>query len=191
MARRLSRDDWVDAAFAALAEGGIDAVRIGRLCRALGVTKGSFYWHFRGREDLLDAVAGAWGGGVPARAREQLDAAEGNPSELLVRVTRLLGELDIGRRDHAMRAWAASDPRAARAVERADGRLLPFVEDLLRRTGLAPRDVFALSRVLIYTAIGHYAAPQLVDDAGRRRVTRRLLELIGELGASAERLRAS
>ncbi len=57
-----SRDDWIEAAWAALGEGGVEAVRVERLARKLDVTKGSFYWHFKDRQDLIDALMDRWFG---------------------------------------------------------------------------------------------------------------------------------
>src|SRR5690606_14615731 len=56
----IGRDDWSNAAAVATAAGGIDAVRVEALARRLGVTKGSFYWHFADRSALLDAVLTRW-----------------------------------------------------------------------------------------------------------------------------------
>ena len=51
-----SKKSWLDAALQALASGGIDQVRIESLAKKLGVTKGSFYWHFKDREQFLDEL---------------------------------------------------------------------------------------------------------------------------------------
>ncbi len=59
--RQLTADDWIQAGFAVLADGGPDALRIGRLCEQLDVTKGSFYWHFTDIGEYRRALAGAWG----------------------------------------------------------------------------------------------------------------------------------
>jgi AcrR family transcriptional regulator len=58
---RLSVDDWIQAGFAILAEEGMKALKIDRLCRRLGVTKGSFYWHFTGIAGYRAALVQAWG----------------------------------------------------------------------------------------------------------------------------------
>jgi len=57
---RLAADDWLEAALATLVSGGIEAVQITVLARDLGVTRGSFYWHFESREALLDALLTEW-----------------------------------------------------------------------------------------------------------------------------------
>ena len=57
---RLTRDDWLDAAFKAVVEGGFDKARVLLLADALGVTRGSFYWHFTDHADLISALLARW-----------------------------------------------------------------------------------------------------------------------------------
>ncbi len=57
---RLSADDWIEAGYAILAEGGLDALKLDRLCTRLGVTKGSFYWHFTDMAGYRAALLMAW-----------------------------------------------------------------------------------------------------------------------------------
>ena len=57
---RLTRDDWLDAAFRAVVEGGFDKARVLLLADALGVTRGSFYWHFTDHADLITALLARW-----------------------------------------------------------------------------------------------------------------------------------
>lgn len=59
-ASRLGREDWIAAAWEALSEGSADTIKVDRLARRIGVSRGSFYWHFRNREDLIDAVVEYW-----------------------------------------------------------------------------------------------------------------------------------
>src|SRR5688572_16746205 len=56
----LSREDWTHAALVAIAEGGTAAVAVEPLAARLGATKGSFYWHFRSRGELLAAALATW-----------------------------------------------------------------------------------------------------------------------------------
>ena len=57
---RTPRSTWIEAGLAALASGGPDAVRVDLLAKALGVTRGGFYWHFASRQEFLDALLDAW-----------------------------------------------------------------------------------------------------------------------------------
>src|ERR1043165_7845340 len=103
---RLDADAWVAAAFDALAQGGVDAVRVEPLAKALGITKGSFYWHFTDRRALLDAMLGSWAEGRIAAIGEQAtargapDAVLGDLADLYTRHADLRGltiELAVSR----------------------------------------------------------------------------------------------
>lgn len=59
-APRLNRDAWLDAAFKAVVEGGFDKVRVLVIADALGVTRGSFYWHFSDHAELVGALLARW-----------------------------------------------------------------------------------------------------------------------------------
>src|ERR671911_1826652 len=56
----LTAEDWIEAAYRAMAEGGVEAVAVEPLARKLGVTKGSLYWHFEDRKALLEALLERW-----------------------------------------------------------------------------------------------------------------------------------
>ena len=58
--RQLSREDWTEAARKQLVAAGIEEVKVDRLARKMKVTRGSFYWHFKNRKDLLDSVLRVW-----------------------------------------------------------------------------------------------------------------------------------
>jgi AcrR family transcriptional regulator len=153
MVERLDRDDWVRAGVAALAAGGVGAVRVETLAKRLGVTKGSFYWHFADRDALLAAIA-EW-----ERRQTQAvidDVAAAGPAEPLARLTllsRIVGRLDI-RLEAAVRTWAVTDPRTAAAVARIDTARQAYLQEIIESAG-APADVAAgRARLLYYALIG-------------------------------------
>jgi AcrR family transcriptional regulator len=57
---RLGREDWLDAAFHAVVDGGVDSVRVLLLAQTLGVSRGSFYWHFADHAELIRALLERW-----------------------------------------------------------------------------------------------------------------------------------
>src|SRR3954449_5662571 len=117
---RLDAEAWIAAAFDALAEGGVDAVRVEPLAKALGITKGSFYWHFADRRTLLDAMLNTWAQGRIAAIREQAtargapNAVLGDLADLYTRHANLRG-LTI---ELAIRSLARAEDPAPRAVRR-------------------------------------------------------------------------
>lgn len=134
MEPRLSSDDWVRVALEALSEGGIDDVRVERLALRLGISNGSFYWHFRKREDLLVRVIEAWEHRQTQTVIERVDSAIAEPLERLELLTILVGCLDV-RLEEAMRRWAASDMRARQAVERIYRARLAHIQSLIAAAG--------------------------------------------------------
>src|SRR3954452_16256300 len=79
---RLDAEAWIAAAFDALAEGGIDAVRVEPLAKTLDITKGSFYWHFADRRALFDAMLASWADGRITAIQKQA-TVRGAPEKVL------------------------------------------------------------------------------------------------------------
>ncbi|UWF77289.1 MULTISPECIES: TetR/AcrR family transcriptional regulator [Microbacterium] len=133
---RLGRDDWARAAFEMFSASGLSAVAVERVAEALGATKGSFYWHFRNRGELVNAVLELW----LAETEEIIDDIVGisDPRErlrlLFERVFALVprdrAELDLLRR--------TDDPAVAAAIERVSARRVAFMTESLTAAGLAP-----------------------------------------------------
>jgi AcrR family transcriptional regulator len=177
MAERLDRDDWVCAGVAALSDGGVSAVRVEPLARRLGVTKGSFYWHFADRDALLAAIIAAWAQRQTQAVIDEVAAA--GPAEPLARLTllsRIVGRLDI-RLEAAVRTWALTDPRAAAAVARIDAARQGYLQEIIESAGV-PDDVAAgRARLLYYALIGQIVSA----PPGWPRLHRQAMELNLEL----------
>jgi AcrR family transcriptional regulator len=123
MEKDLGRDDWLKAARLALLRGGVEAVRVEKLARALRVTKGSFYWHFKDREELLDLLLREWEGEA---AEIALHLGKCSSREKTMKLLQLLAERarlseqgDVPS-DAAIFAWASTSPEVARRVNRCE-----------------------------------------------------------------------
>src|SRR4029077_16472970 len=109
----------------ARADGGIDTVRVEPLAKALGITKGSFYWHFADRRALLDAMLDAWMQGRFAAIREQAPL-RGAPAAVLRQLADLYTRNANARGlaiELAIRALARTDEGAAKAVRSEERRV--------------------------------------------------------------------
>jgi AcrR family transcriptional regulator len=131
----LTRDTWIAAAVAAFARGGVDAVRVEALAAGLAVTKGSFYWRFRNRGDLLEAVLARWEEETRWVVAEATRADA--PRDRLRRFFELVAATRDSPPDVEVRAWARRDPRVAGRVAATERRRLAFVHAELRRAGIA------------------------------------------------------
>ncbi|HEV7345526.1 MAG TPA: TetR/AcrR family transcriptional regulator [Devosia sp.] len=175
-AKRFGPRDWIVAALAALAEGGIEAVRIEKLARRLGTSKGSFYWHFTDRPALLEAVLDFWETEGTSLVISSADAVGSPPERMqaVVDAALLATEqgVDVARTEAALRAWAAEEPVVAQRVAQVDERRVSYLAEILQRMGYDT----ASSRLLgvgIYLALmGLYDArryaPSLADDRAFR-----------------------
>jgi AcrR family transcriptional regulator len=148
-------DDWVRAGLQCLKERGIDAVRVEPLAKALGVTKGSFYWHFADRPALLAALLAAWQAIGTDAIAQQVNAKGGGPDIRLRNLMLITAESD-GRLDMAIRAWAATDLAAADALTRVDRRRMDFVRDLLCELGVPVQVATSRARLLYCALIGEF-----------------------------------
>ncbi len=159
MADLLSRDRWVDAALDALAERGIDAVGVEPLARRLGVTKGSFYWHFRDRGALLEAMLRRW---EEVATQAIIDEVEKVPAGAEAKLRALFAiALRSSRMDveTALRLWARHERRARLAVDRVDRRRMRYLQDLFRALGLSPGEAQARSFLAYSSLFGdHFIA---------------------------------
>jgi AcrR family transcriptional regulator len=163
----LSRDRWIDAALEALGERGVEAVRVEPLARKLGVTKGSFYWHFRDRGALLEAMLDRWDRLATQAIIDEVEALTG-PAESKLRAAFSIA-LATRRADLevALRQWARRDRRVRRAVERVDGRRMGYVQALFEELGFLPGDAHARSFLAYSMLFGdHFIAS---DGTSRRR----------------------
>jgi len=145
---RLSAADWEAAALDALAESGLGGVAVEPLARRLGVTKGSFYWHFADREALLKAALSRW----EEAHTERVIAAVSDVRDPRERLVRLLGlGLAGGRSDRIHIALAnANHPLVRDALARVTHRRLEYLESCYVGLG-RPRGEARRSALMAYT----------------------------------------
>ncbi|HYL47689.1 MAG TPA: TetR/AcrR family transcriptional regulator [Candidatus Limnocylindrales bacterium] len=149
----LQPEDWIQAARSRLAREGIDSVRIEVLCRDLGVSKGSFYWHFRDREDLLHALLSQWEKGE----EEWLKEARSFERSAAARWARLVergAQPDRIRLEAAIRAWARQDDRVARRVAVVEKKQREHISGILRDIGFARRAAEEWSEMALILYLG-------------------------------------
>ncbi len=128
---RTPRSTWIDEGLRALAAGGPDAVRIEPLARALGVTKGGFYWHFVDRRALLDEMLDAWERMSVDEVIQHVEAGGGGARTRLRRLSALASSSDeLLRIDLAVRDWARREQTVAQRLRRVDNRRMDYMRSL-------------------------------------------------------------
>jgi AcrR family transcriptional regulator len=165
---RLSSDDWVDAALLTLGRRGVANVRVERLARDLKVTKGSFYWHFKDRDALLDAMLVRYRARAESTVREALASESGQP---LLQIRRLLEapqhsaeSSEAPRMELAIRLWAKRSDHVKSMLHDIYLARDRFMERLLTESGVDVEHARPLSQLLHAVAFQLWTREDLGDD---------------------------
>lgn len=150
--RRLTADDWAQAALDALGEGGLAAVAVEPLAKRLGATKGSFYWHFKDRAALVEAVLARWEQRGTQDVIDELDRLPGPAERLRQLFTHVIEYAGRGREDLALLA-SVDQPAVAAAMKRIAERRIDYVAAQLRLLGVP--DPQAHTRASVAVSIYH------------------------------------
>ena len=153
----LDRDAWITGAIAILAEHGPERLRVEVLAKRLGVTKGSFYWHFKDRRDLQDAVLEYWKDGRIRDIRKQTQAPPGSEAEALLHPIEVYSSARNRKGiaiEAAVRDWARRDPQAVAVVEEVDAERLRCAFRLFLACGLSDAEAQARSLLLYAYVFG-------------------------------------
>lgn len=150
MPEQLSADDWIRQGIKALTKSGFTALKADPLAKAMGVSRGSFYWHFSDLSAFHVAVLKRWREIAAEEIIAGVEADSDDPVRALLRRT-FGARLDLER---AVRNWAAFDPGAQAAVRAIDGRRLDYIEGLLQRRGCSAAIAQARAQILYWTFLG-------------------------------------
>jgi AcrR family transcriptional regulator len=175
----LTPENWIEAATQVLVDQGIDHVRVDVLATQLGVTRGSFYWHFRDREDLLRRVLQAWRTRATDALTRRLTVAQGDPQAQLRDVISLphrgRAAVQAARIELAIRAWARRDSMAREALDEADASRIDYHRQIFEALGFSPAE----ARLRAFTLYSCEVAESLLHRQGNttdRDARQRFLE---------------
>lgn len=175
---RLTIDDWLQAGYAILAEDGIKALKIDRLCARLKVTKGSFYWHFDGMPSYRAALVEGWRD-LRDADRSQLEAlGEMPPRDRLAQMMASLVSPRHWTLERAMREWARSDEAVADSVRAADQRVLAAVHTAFADYGFDADEAALRANATFAVGIGFLHLSGRVPDPHQAAQSARFLELM-------------
>lgn len=163
---RLGKEDWLVAALDVLSADGIEKVKVEPLAVYLGVTKGSFYWHFKDRAALLTQMVDYWSK-IQNDIIDALGESAVEPKKRLWNLLQFIGRKD-SRHDVAIRAWARNFDYAAEAISHIDNRRLLFCENLFEQLGFTGDEVKLRARLVYYYQVGEYTV--IKQDAAPLRL---------------------
>jgi AcrR family transcriptional regulator len=176
---RTPRSSWIEEGLRALGGGGPEAVRIEPLARALGVSKGGFYWHFSDRQALLEEMLDAW---ERTWVDEVIEAVEAEAKDARSRLRRLFALAaasggELLKIELAIRNWARREEAVAERLRQVDNRRMSYMRSLFGAICEDADDVEARCLLAFSLFIGSHFVR--VDHGGRSRAD--VLELALEL----------
>lgn len=154
---RTPRGRWIEEGLSALAAGGPDAVRIGPLAQALGVTRGGFYWHFDDRDALVKEMLDAWERVGIDEVIERVEREGGDARARLRRLSALAAVDDeLLKADLAVRDWSRRDHTVAERLRRVDNRRMDYLRSLFAAVCSDAGDVEARCMLAFSLWIGNH-----------------------------------
>jgi AcrR family transcriptional regulator len=171
----LVRAQWLNAGLEALRKGGVGAVRVERLAADVGVTKGSFYHHFRDRGALLEEVLEYWAREMTDAEFERIQTLRGGLAPRLVALAEDVLEKGMGRYDPAVRAWAREDRKVAAAVAQVDRRRIKALAALFEEGGFTAAEARVRARTFYTFLLGEPQVRAPAREAGELEKMVRIL----------------
>ncbi|WP_250530230.1 TetR/AcrR family transcriptional regulator [Caballeronia sp. ATUFL_F1_KS4A] len=166
---RGSADMWLDAAYEGLLEGGVDAVRILPLAKKLNLSRTSFYWFFKDREELLAALLGRWKQKNTGHWIERTEAYADSVCEAMLNVFDCWFDDSLfdSRFEAAMRSWSQQSQEIAEQMAQDDAQRIAALTALFVRFDYEPRAADVRARVAYYTQAGYVSMKPHEDMAVR------------------------
>jgi len=183
---KATRDDWLDLALSVLAAEGVAHVTVLNLSERLGVSRSSFYWYFKNRDELLDALLDRWDRLNTRSIVSQADESAGTVNEAVCNVFRCWVNPAIfsPRLDFAVREWARRSANVRKALDRSDRVRTEALKGLFVRFGYDDEDALVRARVLYYMQIGYYALDLNEPIEARLNLTPHYLKTFTGVAAS-------
>jgi AcrR family transcriptional regulator len=175
MVDQLSATDWLNHGLKTLAQEGFTALKAVPLAKSMGVSRGSFYWHFADIEAFHGELLRLWRDIAAERIIADIDAASEKDNALQLLLHRVFGEQRA--LENAVRRWATVDPAARTAVQAIDRRRLSYVEGLLRAAGVADDDARTRAQILYWTYLGFALSDRALPPAQLRAVVQEMLRM--------------
>jgi AcrR family transcriptional regulator len=163
---KLGRQDWLMIGIETLIDQGIESVRVDPLAKLLKVTRGSFYWHFKNRDELLEGILLEWEARNTQSVIDRLEGLDNDPNAKLLSLFAIAAA-DDDRLEKAVRVWSFSDTRAADAIARVDRQRLDYLESLFSQLGFSAIDAKVRAQVVYSIRLGWFVMATAVDPVDR------------------------
>jgi AcrR family transcriptional regulator len=153
---KLNRQHWLGAGLEVLAAHGLQGLRIMSIAQQLGVTKGSFYWHFSNLDEYQSALLEEWEQRHTRQIIQYVDSQGGDAMSKLRNLMTVTVNADASLAK-AIRSWAETNPLVHAAQSRVDHDRLVYLESLIAKLGWADKQAQTFARWMYCALIGHFS----------------------------------
>ena len=175
---RLNREEWLKQALAVLSKNGQAGMRIEALSAAIGVSRGSFYWHFENRSDFVRALLQHWFENYTQSVPDLVNRDGGSAEERLARLFEVIHGQQMTKYDVAIRSWALRDPGVEHRVEDTDRYRLDFIRGLFSEMGFVENELEVRARSCLSFLTLEYSMFDKLDHRHRTDLIDTLLEFL-------------
>lgn len=173
---RLSRENWLDHALEQLSINGFTSLKAETLAKSLGISRGSFYWHFENLAVFHEAVLQHWLVVSVTRIVDKLEAEDLAPETRLQALANAAAEGDRNL-EQAMRAWSLSNTTVKSAVEMVDRERIAYIIKLLNEMKIPKQEQSSRASHIYLTSLGWSMVSDVVSENDTRAVIQSVLEM--------------
>ncbi len=154
---KVTRQDWLNAARSVLKSGGVEAVKVAELATRMQVSRSSFYWYFKNRTDLLDALLAHWQETNTAALVAQTNVPAATITEACCNVFRCNIDTTLydPQLEFAVRDWARRSDPVRRVLAESDALRIAALKSMFMRFDYAEQNATARARVIYYMQLGY------------------------------------
>jgi AcrR family transcriptional regulator len=169
---KVTRADWLTVAMDVLVSEGADQVKVLSLAERMGVSRSSFYWYFKSRQGLLDALLARWQATNTAAIVAQSELPAKTITGAVCNVQRCVVDNSLfdTALDFAVRDWARRSGKVRRMLDQSDARRLEALSEMFLRFGYADLEAVTRARVLYYMQLGYDFAQMNEPDETRLKM---------------------
>lgn len=173
----LSEQQWLEQALEVLSDKGPEYLSLRSLTSILGVTTGSFYWHFKNRREFLLRLVEYWGESSTSVLADKVKVLDGSPEERLYTLMLYIFDNNSTRYDATMRAWALREPELAIPVAKVEKFRLEFIRKLFYEMGFKGQELLTRAHL----CLAYMSSHRIILDGVSQRQRREQLKLVLKL----------
>ncbi|AHC99660.1 TetR/AcrR family transcriptional regulator [Leisingera methylohalidivorans] len=176
---KVTRNDWLNVAMDVLISDGVEQVKVLALAERMQVSRSSFYWYFKSRQDLLDALLKTWEQTNTAGMVRQAETPAETITGAVLNVFRCIANPDLFNTalDFAVRDWSRRSGKVRSLLDRSDRRRVEALTGMFARYGYPDREAVTRAKVLYYMQLGYEMADPNETHAHRLEMTSEYLKV--------------